>query len=359
MLAHDSDDAEFQRFNDCVSALSEPDLRVEDVPSSKSMLEYFAEDCELSDSMMALADAGYANTAGGPLRDISMRITCRYEKQWIELEDEGDFRVLPTFERFVQHFASGVTTKLSWPVGGVDYSDTGRIVLVNKHTGETLSCSKLVVTVAISVFKDIAYEPPLPQRKVEAAESFGMNRAGKVLLHMSDAFWPADTHGVICSHTFLPEFWINSTHGVGELQLHGDEAYSPPADNAAPQYLVTGFAGAETAARLMQYEESYIIDQFVKQLDDIYGSVEDPTPATRCFVKGKYLDWGDVEYVRGGYSFPRVGQSDEASRDLAESVDDRIFFAGEATAFEQPGMSVHASMDTGARAALQVAAALQ
>lgn len=359
MLSYDDEDADFQRFNDCVSALSEPEMRVEDVPADKSMLDYFARDCELSESMLALADAGYANTAGGPLRDISMRVTCKYEKQWIELEDEGDFRIYPTFERFVQHFSRGVSTKLSWPVGAVDYTRPDIITLTNKTTGETLTCRKLVVTVAISVFNDIAYEPALPQRKLEAAASFGMRRAGKVLLHLKAAFWPADTHGVICSHCFLPEFWINSTRGVGELQLHGDETFqSVDGDDAEVQYLVTGFAGAETAERLTQLEEAEIIRHFLDQLDTIYGTADSPTPATSSFVKGMYLDWGDVDYVRGGYSYPRVGQRDDAARDLATPVDGRIFFAGEATAFEQPAMSVHASMDTGARAAEQVATAL-
>lgn len=358
MLAYDDPDEEFQHFNECVSKLSETE-DVDAIPPTKSMRDYFEGDCELSPSMMQLADAGYGNTAGGPIGDISMRITCRYEKQWIELEDEGDFRVVPTFRRIIDHFHNGVTTKLGWPVASIDHSNPERIVLTSK-SGETLSCRKLVVTVAIAVFNDIEYTPSLPENKLDAVASYGMLRAGKVLLHMTDAFWPANTHGVICTGCFLPEFWVNSTRGVGFVVENGDEliASASSTSDGEAQYLVTGFAGPETAEKLTAIEEKEIIARFLAQLDTIYGTSDHPTPASDCFVKGMYLDWGDIEYVRGGYSYPRVGQRDDAARDLAAPVEDRIFFAGEATAFEQPSMSVHAAMDTGLRAAGQVARAL-
>ncbi|RLN02222.1 hypothetical protein BBJ28_00000247 [Nothophytophthora sp. Chile5] len=356
MLAYDDDDEEFLKFNLAVADLSDV-AHADEIPLERSMQDYFTE-CKLSASMMKLADSGYANTAGGPMTDISMRVTCRYEKQWIELEDEGDFRVVPSFMRFVKHFAKGVTTRLNWPVASVDYSQKDGILLTNA-SGKQISCRTLVVTVSTAVFTDIAYTPALPQEKLDALASFDMRRAGKVLLHMSGRFWPENAHGVVCSDCFLPEFWFNSTQGIGHLKSNGDESYKPADESADVQYLITGFAGAECAERLVGMDPDVIVQRFLDQLDMIYGTVDRPTPAHDCFVKGMYKDWGDVEYVRGGYAFPRVGQTDSAARDLAASVDGRVFFAGEATAFEQPGMSVHAAVDTGTRAAAQVARALQ
>lgn len=358
MLAFDDKDEEFCKFNASVFALSD----IEDVDAiapTESMLDYFNR-CSLSDSMMKLAEAGYANTAGGRLDDISLRVTCRYERQWIELEDEGDYRVVPTFYRIVDHFATGVTTKLQWPVQTIDYSSPKAIVLTSK-SGEKISCEKLVVTVPTSVFQDIDYLPCLPSAKVKAVKSYGMRRAAKVLLHFTDSFWPANTHGVICSDSFLPEFWVNNTHGVGHFLDNGDESeWSKPTGDASAevQYLVTGFAGADCADRLQKLDHQEIIDRFLDQLDLIYGTQDQPTPARACFVKGMYFDWGDVDYVRGGYSYPRVGQSDSAAKDLAQAIDNRVFFAGEATSFDQPGMSVHSALDTGTRAADEVSASL-
>lgn len=360
MLMYDDDDEEFIKLNNAVSALS--DLNdIDQIPHDRSMRSYFDE-IGLSSSMMKLCESGYANTAGGPLEQISMRMTCRYEKQWIELEDEGDYRAVPSLMRFVDHFAAGVTTCLNWPVASVSYSQSDRI-LVTSTTGKQLLCRALVVTVSTAVFSKIAYTPALPQQKLNAVASFDMRRAGKVLLHMKGRFWPENTHGVICSDCFLPEFWINSTEGIGHLKANGDilcvknEIKNP--DDGEAQYLITGFAGALYADKFVGMEHKLIIEGFLDQLDMIYGTLDEPSPAHKYFVKGTYKDWGDEPWIRGGYAYPRVGQSDTASKDLAAPVNNRLFFAGEATAYEQPGMSVHAAVDTGTRAAMEVARALQ
>ncbi|UIZ22873.1 hypothetical protein KXD40_003788 [Peronospora effusa] len=360
MLKYDDQDEEFVKFNLSVADLSDFE-NIEQIPPEKSMRDYFNE-VDLSPSMMKLCEAGYANTAGGPLEDISLRTTCRYEKQWIEQEDEGDYRVVPSFMRFVEYFAEGVTTRLNWPVASVNYSQSDRI-LVTSTSGEQLSCSTLVVTVSTAVFSKIVYMPALPEKKIAAVNSFDMRRTGKVLLHMAGRFWPENAHGVVCSDCFLPEFWFNSTQGIGHLERNGDELCAEmeankPGDTET-QFLITAFAGALYAESFVGMPHDKIIEGFLEQLDMIYGTVDEPFPAHKFFVKGTYKDFGDEPWIGGGYAFPRVGQSDSASEDLAAAVDNRVFFAGEATAFEQPGMSVHAAVDTGTRASVQVASALQ
>lgn len=356
MLMYNDDDVEFVKLNQSVAQMSDLD-NIDQIPHEKSMRDYFNE-VALSTSMMKLCEAGYANTAGGPLENISMRTTCRYEKQWVELEDEGDYRVVPSFMRFIEHFAEGVAIRLNWPVSSVDYSRSDRI-LVTSTSGKQLSCRALVVTVPTAVFSKIAYTPALPQNKVDAVASFDMRRAGKVLLHMSGRFWPGNAHGVVCSDCFLPEYWFNSTQGIGHLTPNGDKlcaAYKSEISNT--QFLITGFAGALYADSFVGMDHDKIIEGFLDQLDMIYGTVDEPFPAHKYFVKGMYKDWGDEPWIGGGYAYPRVGQPDSASYDLAAPVEDRLFFAGEATAFEQPGMSVHAAVDTGTRAAAQVARVL-
>ncbi|CAI5742242.1 unnamed protein product [Peronospora destructor] len=185
MLKYDNKDEEFVKFNLSVAALSDFE-NIEQIPPDKSMRDYFSE-VGLSPSMMKLCEAGYANTAGGPLGEISLRATCRYEKQWIEQEDEGDYRVVPSFMRFVEYFAEGVTTRLNWPVASVDYSQSDRI-LVTSTSGKQLSCSTLVVTVSTAVFSKIVYVPALPEKKTTAVNSFDMRRTGKVLLHMAGRY---------------------------------------------------------------------------------------------------------------------------------------------------------------------------
>jgi monoamine oxidase len=72
------------------------------------------------------------------------------------------------------------------------------------------------------------------------------------------------------------------------------------------------------------------IQHFVKLLDKIFASSENATPATNAFVKGYVKDWSKEKFIRGGYS--SAGLNAEGMRNLLrKNVDEKIFFAGEAT----------------------------
>jgi Flavin containing amine oxidoreductase len=52
-------------------------------------------------------------------------------------------------------------------------------------------------------------------------------------------------------------------------------------------------------------------------------------------------------------SYPRAGHTSRSSHDIAASIDNKVFFAGEHTN-TVAGMTVHAAYDTGTAAATQV-----
>nr|CCA16126.1 unnamed protein product [Albugo laibachii Nc14] len=353
MLRFDDSDPEFCTFNNAVLGLSASE-NISEISRDRSMMDYF-KTFQLSESILKLANAGYGNTAGVRLDDISLRVTCEYEKQWQEVEEDGDFRLADSYKCLLEHHSSDINLKLSSPVVSVKYHNPNRISLTLSNK-EHISCNRLVVTAPIATFADIKYEPELPKEKIDAVNSFGMTRAIKIILVVSKRFWPADTHGVICSDMFIPEFWINSNAGIGFLHDFADNRKELSSEI---YYTITGFATAEFADNLKKFTENQIICQFLNQLDLMYGDDTVPTPATLSFIKGMYFDWGDVPFIRGGYSYPKVGQMEGASEQIAKSIENRIFFAGEATSFERPGMAVHCAMDTGDRAAREVSASLR
>jgi len=67
------------------------------------------------------------------------------------------------------------------------------------------------------------------------------------------------------------------------------------------------------------------------------------------------FDWvDDAPYVQGGYMYPKVGMTPQHLEALAEPMlDDRFFFAGEATN-TNACCTVQAAMETGQRAAREV-----
>jgi monoamine oxidase len=66
--------------------------------------------------------------------------------------------------------------------------------------------------------------------------------------------------------------------------------------------------------------------------------------------------WSRMERIGGAYSYALPGHA-SARKSLAQPFDDRVFFAGEATS-ARDFSTAHGAHDSGARAALEVIAAL-
>ena len=73
-----------------------------------------------------------------------------------------------------------------------------------------------------------------------------------------------------------------------------------------------------------------------------------------------YVDWSQVPHIKGGYSAPQAHYADENTQ-LALAApcgDGKLFFAGEAT-WVEAGTTVQAALDSGARAAGELAKSLE
>ena len=68
-----------------------------------------------------------------------------------------------------------------------------------------------------------------------------------------------------------------------------------------------------------------------------------------------YFHWSNHPYIRGGYTSP-TAHAYEFRRVLASPVDDRLFFAGEATS-SRSCSTVPTAIETGTRAADEVCCA--
>ena len=78
----------------------------------------------------------------------------------------------------------------------------------------------------------------------------------------------------------------------------------------------------------------------------------DPTPASSNLINYVYYHWNKNPYVRGGYSSPTT-HAGGMREELAASLDNCIFFAGEATNVKTSA-TVQSAIETGMRAAGEV-----
>jgi hypothetical protein len=151
-----------------------------------------------------------------------------------------------------------------------------------------------------------------------------------------------------------------------------------PTENPGVFYLVTGFImGSRADAMLSQHSQPAIIARLLSQMDTMFGGTAthpSPTPASDAYLEGFVHNWGKEDFIRGAYSTPTSQDQPGAAGVLREPcMDNRLFFAGEATAGSVDGtmrhlpknrvnyaspIVLHGALNSGALAAGEVASSL-
>ena len=211
------------------------------------------------------------------------------------------------YDTIPNYLAKGLNVQLNQRVNKVDYSGTKVQV---SHNGSTSSADYVIVTVPLGVLKknSIQFNPALPAAKQTAIQKIGMNCVNKFLLTWDTAFWD-DVQYI----SYTPETRDKFNYFVNVKKFH-------PTVNA----LMT-FAYADYARSTETMSDTQVINEIMAQLQDIYGS---KTPNPRNLLRTK---WNGNENSYGAYSYTAVGTEMRHFDDLAEELNDRLFFAGEHT----------------------------
>lgn len=211
------------------------------------------------------------------------------------------------YDTIANFLASGLNIQINQRVSKIDYS--GKKVIV-KHNGNETEADFVVVTVPLGILKsgNIQFVPNLPSAKQNAIQKVGMNCVNKFLLTWNTAFWD-DVQYI----SYTPEIKDKFNYFVNVKKFH-------PTVNA----LMT-FAYADYARQTETMTDTQIIDEIMIHLKDIYGSsIPNPTNLLRT-------KWQTNENTYGAYSYTGVGTEMRHFDDLAEEVNDKLFFAGEHT----------------------------
>lgn len=313
-VANDSDVQAATQFLQEILDYSGPEITVED----------FAAQRGIPDRIMHLVEALMGNEYGTTNDKLSVNAVAAEDDKW-KAGTKDKLLADGTFVQVFEESFPGILDKieLNSPVDSIDYS--GEKVSVT--TGGTVHTADAVfVTVSLAVLKAglISFTPALSDAKTDAIDGIGMDSAMKVILKFTSAWWPADT-GAIVADGPVPEYWTTAT-GRGNDHLLTAFVMGSKAD-----YL----SGLGTGA----------IQEILADLDNISG---DNQPSS-TFEKGEIMDWTLEPYVLGGYSYPNAGSV--ALREvLAAPVDNKVYFAGEATHTGGHLATVHGAIETAARA---------
>jgi monoamine oxidase len=288
----------------------------------------------LTDWQVAYLEADYAEE----LARLSLRL-CRLDDDY----HGGDFAPVRGYAPLVAWLAGGIDVRPGHRVTSVEHG-AAPVRVTTDRGAFTARC--VLVTLPVGLLRaaaaeggrprvaTVAFDPPLPRRKLRAAAHLGMALMNKVILRFPRRFWPdsSDVFG-----------WTGRRHGEFPLFVNGQRMRRAPLLEA----LVVG----DVARELELLPDERIVARAMDALRTMFGAGIPAPDAARI------TRWGRDPFATGSYSYPMVGAAVHDRRALAEPVGDRLFFAGEAT---HPTLSgtVHGAYLTGLSESIRIAGVL-
>jgi len=269
-----------------------------------------------------------AGDSGASAQLISAYWKIKEEENWVSGDD--DFKFQETYFDFIdKQIASVVKDKilLNTIVNKIDYSQNS--IIVTDTNNNTYSADKVIITIPISILKlnEIQFLPSLPSEKTAAFSKIGMGAGMKVFLKFSNKFFDQNiVGGTICA--------AYADESVGKVQN----------DNVLLAFIMGEQAEYLTALGT----DVAITNALLQELDTMYNG-----QATASFVSSHVQNWTTAPFIKGAYSYSTVGMGD--SRKIAtQSINKKLYFAGEAMNINGHHQTVHGAIETGYREVINI-----
>ena len=232
------------------------------------------------------------------------------------------------------YYRKDVPVKLNTIVSEIKWGGKGVQIVTNKGTINAKAC---IVTTSVGVLRaeKIKFTPALPQKKYEAFEGITMGTSNRVMMQLKKKFigrFKQDTNFYIkCKSNGAAS---PKTIGYGLLKMSGTN--------------VSLFGLNGEFSRDLENEGSEVmIDFVVNELKSTFGSKF----YDKYFIKAIATGWCNNPFTLGSYSGAKPGFAN-LRPELKKPVGNRVFFAGEATAYAYS--TVHGADRSGRRAVGQL-----
>lgn len=255
-----------------------------------------------------------------------------------------DVLIQQGFGTFVEEYGQEVLpeVRLSSPVTRIT-REAGGGLTVETQQGERFSGRKVLVTVSTGVLASgkIRFEPELPADKVAAISGLPMGLLNKVILEFSthDVFPRKD--GVL-----LEDVWL--LYG-GDLDHLDDDMAFVVRPMGTP--IAIGFFGGNKAwqlEKLPDHGRERMVELALAAMGDMCRC-----DAGKALVKSRTTAWGANEWTLGAYSAALPGQT-KMRQKLAEPIEHRLYFAGEACDYSTYNGSFAAAYNSALKSSYQM-----
>ena len=238
---------------------------------------------------------------------------------------ELGYPVLHGYGNLVAKWGGNVEVSLNTRAEKVDW--TGKAVKVETNRG-TLTGRTLLVTVSTGVLGEILFQPHLPDWKTQAIHDLPMGTENKMGVHFDKDVFGSDGRGYYST-------W------------NRDETAAKVHASVMGQNTASVFVGGRHALWLERQGRQACHDFAVDRIADIFGH-----EVRKHVVRSIVTAWSTEPCVRGSWACARPGAAHQRAQ-LARCVDERLFFAGEATVRGGQG-TVHGAHKSGVRAAEEI-----
>jgi monoamine oxidase len=227
----------------------------------------------------------------------------------------------------VDLLAEGVPVQTDSPVKHLDWTGP-RVVVRTPH--RTVTADKVVLTVSTAVAKKLPIRPSLPAEHEAALEALPMGVMNKIALEFDrDVFGTGDNCGVVSAST------------------RGDDTYFLL--NPGGQHAAVMFTGGNQAADWEKRSDADHYESALHKLSGLFGE----GVREHVLPGGVVTRWGEDPFTGGSFSAALPGCADQRGV-LGQPIDEKLFFAGEATAPSELAASVAGAIHSGDAVARKV-----
>ncbi len=238
-----------------------------------------------------------------------------------ELEDSDRKFVDSTwFDFYEEYIVPHITNEIVFDtiVESIDYS--GGLVIVNTQNGE-YRAHKVIVSVPLKILQDgdISFIPGLPSPKQEAIDEATIWDGFKAFIEFSDKFYHTATS-------------FNINPASDGQKLYYDASYGQNTNRNVLGLFVVGKPAQDYISRSGEELKNFIL----AELDEIYSN-----QASANYIKHITQNWNDEPFIKAAYLSDY--EDWRTVRNLAQPVDNKIYFAGGPYTLGEDWVSVNAA----------------
>lgn len=267
--------------------------------------------------------------------DIS-QLSAFYFDETKEFEGD-DLLFVKGYNVISDYLAQGLNIKLNHTVEAIgyaapsvsEYNNQGINITTNQGNFQG---DRVIVTLPLGVLQKniVKFSPPLPEKKLEAINRLGMGVLNKLYL--------------LCPK----RFWQNNYDWIGKIsEKKGQWSEWVNLESALKKPILLGFNAGKFGREIESWSDEEIIADAMKNLRQIYGdSIPQP-------IDYQLTRWSQDPFTFGSYSYYATNSTPNHRRELAKPINQKLFFAGEATSVDYPA-TVHGAYLSGLRVSQEI-----